>query len=479
MNRHWNPSPSPLPAELRGEDRLQRALRLLRAGVPMRCARPKMMQDKLPSPMPLPAWERARVRAAGATRIAVCAALMWHTAAHGHGLVGDCNGDGAVTVDELITGTTISLERRPVSACRSFDRNGDDAVGVDELVTGVNTALGIPVQREAFVVATDFTAGSFGTIGLDAPRPVMPAMPARQIGSDAVARVFNGLVYVVNRIGADTVQVLDPAADFATRSQCSTGAGSNPNDIAFLNAGKAYVPLFGRATLLVVNPSARSDCTDFVLGSIDLSAYADADGIPDMSQIAVAGNRVYVSLQRLANFVPAAAGAIVEIDAATDQVVRVIELTGRNPFGQTQGLTVRKGAILVSTVGTFGTNDGGIERIDLASGQSQGFVITEQQIGGEVTDFVFTADDGGYAILSRPDFSNALVRFSLADGHASEPLATGSLSDIELNDRGELFLADRDLSRPGVRIWRSGDGVEVTAAPLSVTLPPFSIVFVP
>ena len=415
----------------------------------------------------------------GSLLAAVCALLMWQPAASAAALVGDCNGDGAVTVDELITGTAISLERRPVSACRSFDRNGDDAVGVDELVTGVNTALGIPVQREAFVVATDFAAGSFGTVGLEAPRPVTPATAERNIGSDAVARVFNGLVYVLNRFNADTVQVLDPAADFATRSQCSTGAGSNPNDIAFLNAGKAYVPLFARATLLVVNPSARADCSDFVVGSIDLSAYADADGIPDMNQVAIAGDRVYVSLQRLANFVPAAAGAIVEIDAATDQVVRVIELTGRNPFGQTQGLTVRKGAILVSTVGTFGTNDGGIERIDLASGQSQGFVITEQQIGGEVTDFVFTADDGGYAILSRPDFSNALVRFSLADGHASEPLATGSLSDIELNDRGELFLADRDLSRPGVRIWRSGDGVEVTAAPLSVTLPPFSIVFVP
>jgi hypothetical protein len=53
------------------------------------------------------------------------------------------------------------------------------------------------------------------------------------------------------------------------------------------------------------------------------------------------------------------------------------------------------------------------------------------------------------------------------------------LSDLELNDRGELFLADRDLSRPGVRIWRSGDGVEVTTAPLSVILPPFSIVFLP
>ncbi len=150
---------------------------------------------------------------------------MWQAAAHASGLVGDCNGDGAVTVDELVTGTTIGLEQRPVSACRSFDRNGDDAVGVDELVTAVNTALGIPVQREAFVVATDFSAGSFGTIGLDTPRPVTPATPDRTIGSDAVARVFNGLVYVLNRFNADTVQVLDPTAAFATRSNFRPAPG--------------------------------------------------------------------------------------------------------------------------------------------------------------------------------------------------------------------------------------------------------------
>jgi hypothetical protein len=30
----------------------------------MSCARPKTMESKLPSPVPLPAWERVRVRAA-------------------------------------------------------------------------------------------------------------------------------------------------------------------------------------------------------------------------------------------------------------------------------------------------------------------------------------------------------------------------------------------------------------------------------
>ena len=208
--------------------------------------------------------------------------------ARAQSLAGDCNGDGAVTVDELVTGVNIALGTTPLSACAAFDRNGDGQVTVDELIEAVNNALaGPPPEQLAFVVTTDFQTGSFATIGLDAPYPVTPSSPSRQINSDAVARTHGGMVYVIDRFGSDSIQALDPASDFATRWQCSTGAGSNPNDIAFVNAGKAYVALLARAQLLIVNPSPQADCSDFVRGSIDLSAFADSDGIPDMNALAV------------------------------------------------------------------------------------------------------------------------------------------------------------------------------------------------
>ena len=55
--------------------------------------------------------------------------------------VGDCRDDGAVTVDEFITGVNIGLENLPVDACPAFDANGDGAVTVNELITSVNNAL--------------------------------------------------------------------------------------------------------------------------------------------------------------------------------------------------------------------------------------------------------------------------------------------------------------------------------------------------
>lgn len=55
--------------------------------------------------------------------------------------VGDCNDDGMVAVNELITGVNIALGNTDASACPSFDTNDDGSVTVNELIAGVNSAL--------------------------------------------------------------------------------------------------------------------------------------------------------------------------------------------------------------------------------------------------------------------------------------------------------------------------------------------------
>ncbi len=54
---------------------------------------------------------------------------------------GDCSLDGAVTVDEIITGVAIALGERPVDDCLPFDNDGDDQVTVTEIVAAVNASL--------------------------------------------------------------------------------------------------------------------------------------------------------------------------------------------------------------------------------------------------------------------------------------------------------------------------------------------------
>ena len=54
---------------------------------------------------------------------------------------GDCNGDGAVSVDELVTAVQISLANASLEDCPSLDTRGDGIVSIDEIVTAVVTAL--------------------------------------------------------------------------------------------------------------------------------------------------------------------------------------------------------------------------------------------------------------------------------------------------------------------------------------------------
>lgn len=56
--------------------------------------------------------------------------------------VGDCNGSGDVTVDEIVRGVSIGLGIADVGGCTAMDRNGDRQVTVDEIIAAVANALG-------------------------------------------------------------------------------------------------------------------------------------------------------------------------------------------------------------------------------------------------------------------------------------------------------------------------------------------------
>jgi hypothetical protein len=54
---------------------------------------------------------------------------------------GDCNGDGTVSIDELINGVNILLDRAGVQQCTACDRDGNGTVTIDELVAAVRATL--------------------------------------------------------------------------------------------------------------------------------------------------------------------------------------------------------------------------------------------------------------------------------------------------------------------------------------------------
>jgi hypothetical protein len=60
---------------------------------------------------------------------------------------GDCDGNGAVAINELVLGVNIALEKAAVGECPLADNDNSGSVSVDELVKAVNRALhGCPAQ---------------------------------------------------------------------------------------------------------------------------------------------------------------------------------------------------------------------------------------------------------------------------------------------------------------------------------------------
>jgi hypothetical protein len=54
---------------------------------------------------------------------------------------GDCDGNGQVTVDEILTMVNIALGNASLLDCGAADANHDGQVTVDEILTAVNNAL--------------------------------------------------------------------------------------------------------------------------------------------------------------------------------------------------------------------------------------------------------------------------------------------------------------------------------------------------
>jgi len=342
-------------------------------------------------------------------------------------------------------------------------------------------------DRLGIILTSDFTnTGAYSTVTLDKPRVVRADLG--ETYSDAAGRVFQDRLYVVNRLGQDNLQVINPATGTSIAA-CSIDNGSNPQDIAFASENKAYISRMEDGIVTIVDPTVSRTCSGFKRGRIDLNEFADADGSPELGRMLIVGERLYVAALRLdrnRSFVPAAPGLIAVIDTTTDTLVDIdpetpeidaIKLAGENPFGLVYDPPSDK--IWAWETGRFSVpDDGGIEAIDPTTNRAEGFIASEVSLGGTVTVVAPYSATRAFAVVADEDFRNRLVAFSPATGEILDTLreAPSYFPDVAVNDRGEVWLADRTLSAPGIRIFDAESGRAV-AGPIDVGLPPFNILF--
>ncbi len=59
----------------------------------------------------------------------------------GGGCVGDCDGNGTVSIEEIMVGINIAMDEATLASCQSLDVNNDGQVTVNELMQAVNAGL--------------------------------------------------------------------------------------------------------------------------------------------------------------------------------------------------------------------------------------------------------------------------------------------------------------------------------------------------
>lgn len=343
------------------------------------------------------------------------------------------------------------------------------------------------------VTSTDFATGAVGLVEL-ATRTVLADLALAS--SDAMPVVEGGRVFIVNRHGFDYIDELDPHAELALVHEWAIAATgldtpSNPHDLALDPDGHAWVTLHGAPELQrFAFPSLHGAKveTEFAL---DLSGFADADAIPELSLALSCGELLFVSAERIdrESWVPAEHTVLIPVRAGDEPTLfefddehagaDAIELLGvgvgpwrldpADPSGHT---------ILLRNTG--------IERIDLATGTRE-WVVSQQvfedagyerlQLGG------FDLDDSGrmWVAAASADFAEyGLLRVDLAGAQPSLVLEVPGLQSVSgaLEIVGhEAWFADTTMGASGLRIFdlSSSPVMELPESPLPVGLAPIGV----
>ena len=169
--------------------------------------------------------------------------------------------------------------------------------------------------------ADDYSAGGLAVIVDGAWHDV------GSLHGDSVVSTGGGVTWAINRLGSDTVRRIDTLDGAPPTWEASVGRGGNPHAVAVVD-GVALVTRYEETAAWRLDAA-----TGDVLGEVDLSASADADGIPEMSSAVVDGDRVLVALQRLdrdAGWVVDPVGRVAIVDPGTGSVDAVLDV-GPNP----------------------------------------------------------------------------------------------------------------------------------------------------
>jgi hypothetical protein len=343
------------------------------------------------------------------------------------------------------------------------------------------------------VTSTDFATGAVGLVEL-ATRTV--AADLALASSDAMPLVDGDRVFVINRYGFDYIDELDPHADLQLLHEWAVASitldtPSNPHQLALDPDGHAWATLHGAPELQrFVFPTLHDAKVEAEL-ALDLSGFADADGIPELSLALACGEILFVSAERIDrdSWVPAEQTVLIPVQVGDEPML--FEFDGEHSGADAIDLLgVGVGAWRLDPADPSGhtilLRNTGIERIDLAAGTSE-WVVPQQvfedagyerlQLGG------FDLDGAGRMWIAAASADFAEYRLLRVDLDAAEPSLVVEVAGLQsvsgaLEIVGqEAWFADTTMGASGLRIFdlSTSPVVELPESPLPVGLAPIGL----
>jgi hypothetical protein len=175
-------------------------------------------------------------------------------------------------------------------------------------------------------VAADWSSSAVAVAPVDSESGQRTAQDGLLIqdNSDITLSTHGRYFYLLTRGTSNTVAKIDADSPGTVIWQYSTEGDeffSNPYQLVIVNSEKAYLLRYGSSTAWIVNPSAETE-EDFKIGELDLSAYDEGDGVPEMAGGVIAHGKLFVMMQRLNYWAPSEIKPYIAVfDVDTDEEI--------------------------------------------------------------------------------------------------------------------------------------------------------------
>lgn len=320
----------------------------------------------------------------------------------------------------------------------------------------------------------DYSVGALATVCLD-DLSVQDSLAS--IAGDAQVEVSEGAVWVLNRSSQNSLRRYEPGLWGAPTWEVSTGEGSNPQSVAVCG-DRVWVSRYESNSLLRLDPADGA-----VLGEVDLSTWADDDGLAELSDLVAVGDTLVVAAQQLDRdngWLPAG-GAVLALSCADGALERAWN-PGPNPTLEPVG----DGRVLVRTGVYFdaagaSAYDGTVRLLDVEGGNLGEPILQEGALQRNVGAAALAAESL-IALSSSEDWRYQVLCQPLAGGSPVDLVdTTAFLPSLRANRRGEVWVTARsswaDASAAGgVRVVDAA-GCAVASDGLTTTLDPVDIAF--